>query len=175
MFFLIKMINLSLELIQNILEFLDLKNQIILKSLCKNYYDGLRIYDFYNISRHYKDKLNDEILKSYSYVKYLDASNNFKITNINHMTNLKKLNASRNCGINNEGIKNLNLIKLDMNNNISNKELKNLNLIKLSLVNNDKIKNLNHMTKLKKLNASAGNCIISDKSIKGLNLIELQK
>ena len=34
----------------------------------------------------------------------LNASDNNKITNVNHMTNLKILYARRNCGIDNEGI-----------------------------------------------------------------------
>jgi hypothetical protein len=43
----------------------------------------------------------------------LYADGNSKITNINHMTNLKILSAqSPSCGIDNNGIKDLNLIKL---------------------------------------------------------------
>ena len=43
----------------------------------------------------------------------LNASHNSKITNVNHMTNLKKLDAGgSDCGINDAGIKNLNLVEL---------------------------------------------------------------
>ena len=40
-------------------------------------------------------------------MKYLDAYGNPKITNVNHLINLKILNANGNCGINDNGIKNL--------------------------------------------------------------------
>jgi hypothetical protein len=48
----------------------------------------------------------------------LNANNNSKITNINHMTKLKVLCAFGSCGINNRGIINLtNLEVLNANNN----------------------------------------------------------
>ena len=54
------------------------------------------------------------------------------------MINLQKLNASRNCGIDNDGIKGLNLIELYVS-------------------NNPKITNVNWMKKIQKLDAS-GDC-----------------
>ena len=39
----------------------------------------------------------------------LNACSNSKITNVNHMSNLKKLYAEHGCGINDDGIKYLNL------------------------------------------------------------------
>ena len=42
----------------------------------------------------------------------LNAYGNTKITNINHMTRMRKLNAGGLCGITDEGIKDLKLVKL---------------------------------------------------------------
>ena len=62
----------------------------------------------------YLIKLNDEILKNYKHVIKLNAKNNSKITNINHMTKLKVLCAFGSCGINNRGI--INLTNLEVSN-----------------------------------------------------------
>ena len=59
-----------------------------------------------------------------------------------YMTKLKELDASVDCGINDEGIANLNLEKLNASDNF-------------------KITNVNHMIKLKVLNASV-KCGIDD-------------
>jgi len=124
--------------------------------------------------------------KKYSKIKYLDisntsiadkdikhlnlitlnASNNRYITNVNHFTNLRILDASRYCGIDDVGLSDLNLIELDASDNI-------------------KITDINHMTNLKRLRANVSKtiytclefyrseCGISDKSIESLNLEEL--
>jgi hypothetical protein len=86
------------------------------------------------------------------------------------MTNLQILSVEGNCGINDEGIKNLNLIKLNANCNsiitninhmtnlqilqacdcgINNEGIKNLNLIELYAYGNNNITHINHMTNLK--------------------------
>src|SRR5439155_584370 len=144
---------LYLDLLNLIFNKLDFLNQIRLKQVCKFYYNNLHIIDLYNIDYKYKKLLNDEILKNYHYIKYLDVWNNPKIKNISHMKNLKKLHCSDYCSISNEDIKDLDLIELYAN-------------------NNPKITNINHMKNLKKLNCS-DTCAISDKVIKDLDLIEL--
>ena len=63
---------------------------------------------------------------------YLNVSNNSKITNVNHIINLKILCARQNCGIDNNGIKNI------------------INLEELNVNRNPKITNINHMINLKK-------------------------
>ena len=88
--------SLPIELIQYIFNYLNFDDQIKFKSLSNDYHKGLRIYDLYNIDIKYKQKLDDNILKQYVYLKYLDAKNNEKITNLNHMINLQKLNTSYN-------------------------------------------------------------------------------
>ena len=57
--------------------------------------------------------MNDDILQEYKFAIKLDARDNPKITNINHMVKLKVLRAFANCGIDDYGIKKLNLEKLD--------------------------------------------------------------
>jgi hypothetical protein len=97
----------------------------------------LEIHDFYNIDKKYLRLLNDKILLNYPFIKYLNASANKEITNLNHIYNsLIKSNASYSSGINDNSIKKINL------------EI-------LYVQNNPKITNLNHMEKtLIELNAS---------------------
>ena len=64
-------------------------------------------------------QFNDESIKYLNLIE-LNASDNWKITNISHMTNLKILEA---CGWS----------------KIDNKQIFNLNLIRLNSLNNDKI------------------------------------
>jgi len=75
----------------------------------------------------------------------LNANKNEKITNVNHMKHLKELNASDDCGIGNEGIKDCDLVILN--------------------ANNKKITNVNHMKNLKELYAYY-DCGIGDEGIK---------
>jgi hypothetical protein len=89
----------------------------------------LKIYDLYNIERKYLVLLNDKILLNYPFVKYLNVSHNPKITNVNHMHNLIKLNAS-------------------YFSEISDYSIRDLNLITLYTDDNYKITNVNHMNKL---------------------------
>lgn len=60
--------------------------------------------------------INNEGIENLN-LKKLFAANNSGITNVNHMSNLKILDASQYCGLNNEGIKDLNLIDLIFQNN----------------------------------------------------------
>lgn len=53
--------SLPIELIQYIFNYLNFDDQIKFKSLSNDYHKGLRIYDLYNISYKYIEKLNDEI------------------------------------------------------------------------------------------------------------------
>ena len=57
--------------------------------------------------------MNQKILQYSIFEKVMDlnASYNSKITNVSHMKSLQILCASGNCGINQEGIKGLNLIQ----------------------------------------------------------------
>ena len=188
--------SLPIDLIQYcIFDKLDFKTQLRFRQICKRL-NRVDIHNMcYNIDDEYLDKLSDEILINYPKVKYLDASYNSKITNVNHMTKLQILDIHGMCGIDNNGIKHLNLIELGAFNNrkitninhmtklqildasydcgLDNNSIKDLNLINLDVWNNPKITNVNHMTNLQILNASGYECGLDDNGIKDLNLIKL--
>ena len=113
-----------------ILDKLDFLSKIRLRQVCKKFY-RLEIWDFYNIDYEYRSKLTDTILMAYPFIRKLNADSISKITNVNHMTKLQVLCACFNCGIDDNGIKDLNLIKLNTS-------------------YNSKITNVNHMTNLLK-------------------------
>ena len=137
------------QLICDCLDFIDVLHHKIISKRFKS----IKIKDLYNIDLKYLRNLNDHILKQYIDVTELNASNNSKITTLNHMTKLRKLNITGDCGVGDQGI-------LD------------LNLEELNAENNPKITTLNHMTKLRKLDIS-GNCGVGDQGISDLNLEEL--
>lgn len=74
------MINFNLDILYLIFHNLDFLSKIRFRNVAK-YYRSLNIYNFYNISNKYLYLLDDNILSKYSFIKYLQASNNFKITN----------------------------------------------------------------------------------------------
>jgi hypothetical protein len=141
-----KINKLDINVIYIIFEFLDFSSKIQFRCTSKYMHFSFlqkrtEIHDFYNIDKKYLKLLDDKILLNYPFIKYLDANghysritdkgiknlnnvtklnayNNTKITNINHMNKLIELNASaRICRIGNSGIKNLNLEKLDAHDN----------------------------------------------------------
>src|SRR5258706_292463 len=134
------------QLICDYLDFIDILHH---KIVCKQF-KFIKIKDLYNINSKYLCKLNDCILKQYVDVIELNARHNPKITSLNHMTKLKILNISWNCGVGNQGISDLNLEELDA-------------------WYNPKITTLNHMTKLRILNIS-GDCSVGDQGTSDLNL-----
>src|ERR1700744_2527608 len=112
--------NISIYDLQNIFNFCDFKSQLYLSSSCKLFNNNLLIVDLYNINENIRSLLNDKILKQskYKYVTKLNASNNYKIKNVSQMAStLKILNANFNCGIDQNGIKDLHLTKLNASNN----------------------------------------------------------
>ena len=95
-------------------------------------------------------KLIKEGIKDLQLIEKLNANNNEKIKNVNHLTKLKILYCNGICGIDQEGIKDLQLIE------------------NLYATNNKKIKNVNHLTKLKILNCSY-DCGINKKGLRIYN------
>src|SRR5882724_472483 len=97
----------------------DFPSQIALVSTTKEFHTDLKILDLYHIDDRYLSKLTDEILKYpiFDQVELLDADNNSNITDISFMASLKVLNARHHCGINQNGIKGLNLVTLNASNN----------------------------------------------------------
>src|ERR1700753_1959286 len=122
--------NISIYDLQKIFNFCDFKSQLYLSSSCKLFNNNLLITDLYNINYNVRSLLNDKILKQskYKYITKLNASGNEKIKDVSQMAStLKKLNASYNCGIDQNGIKNLHLTELHA-------------------YYNEKIKDVSHMT-----------------------------
>src|ERR1700744_6182866 len=108
--------NISIYDLQKIFNFCDFKYQLYLSSSCKLFNNNLLITDLYNINYNVRSLLNDKILKQskYKHVIKLDAYDNKKIKDVSQMAStLKILDASFNCGIDQNGIKNLHLTKLD--------------------------------------------------------------
>ena len=125
-------IHLPIELWTLILDLLDIKLQVRLIQLCKTIKNKIFITDLWHIHYKLKRKLTIEIVKKYPNIKKLccagetsriryddliglnlvelHADNNLRIKKINHMTNLRILNAEWNCGIEDEY--GLNLVEL---------------------------------------------------------------
>src|ERR1700761_2837992 len=100
---------------QTIFYFCNFKSQLYLSSCCKLFNNNLLIVDLYNINENIRSLLNDKILKQskYKYITKLNASNNKKIKDVSQMAStLKILNADNNCGIDQNGIKDLHLTEL---------------------------------------------------------------
>lgn len=195
-----KLVEFGFVIWQNIiLDYLDFNEKLLLRHVSK-YHNKIEIYDFDNIPYKLKEKLTDEILINYHFIKYLNASYNKNITTVNHMKNLRILHAyGWSCGISDEGLKNVNLIELyaGENNNITTvNHMTNLqklsvygcagissigddglkdivNLITLAAMHNKNITTVNHMTKLEILYANGLNCGIGDEGLKNVNLVEL--
>ena len=72
---------IPIEIWQKILFRSTFLQQIRLRQICKRFYEQLEIHDFGNIDK-YSSLLTDQILTNYSFVKYLDISNNKNITNL---------------------------------------------------------------------------------------------
>ena len=153
--------DIPLEICDKIFSYLDFQSKIRLRLTCLKFYHGLRIIDLYNIPPNFLDKLDDNIIKEFKYLKYLDASFNEKITdnslkNLNlvklnsswnekitdnsilHMTKLQILYAEGICGITDKSINKLtNIIELKVriNINIDKDAINHLKFIKLKIDN----------------------------------------
>src|SRR6202012_3029865 len=192
--------NISIYDLQNIFNFCNFKSQLYLSSSCKFFNSNLLITDLYNINNNVRLLLNDKILKQskYKYVTKLDASDNEKIKNVSQMAStLKNLCADGNCGIDQNGIKDLHLTELyaydnekiknvsqmastlkilyaDGNNcGIDQNGIKDLHLTKLCASNNEKIKDVSQMASTLKILDASYYCGIDQNGIKNLHLTEL--
>ena len=104
---------------ETIFNLLELKSQLKLISTCKYFEDQFFIKKLVKNIR-----LSDDIIfqKKFSRIMDLDVSNNPKITNVSFMKNLKILKAGWHCGIDQNGIQDLDLVRFSFN--IYNKKLK---------------------------------------------------
>lgn len=182
--------DIPIEIYQLILSHSIFLSQIRLRCMCKLFHEKLEVHDFTNCD--YTKLLTDDILRNYSSIRKLYATDNTKITNVNYMCQLKILYAGGNCGIDNEGIASvtgLEVLCANFNPKITNvnhlKRLKilyatyvcgiddngiaNINLERLYASANSKITNVNHMSRLALLYAGS-NCGINDEGIANVKL-----
>ena len=97
------------------LYFYDLKDTTNLYNLNKDHQGNIRIINLYDILQKNRNRLDQQIIEQNKYknVEKLNIDDNEKIKNVNHMKKtLKKLNCNWNCGIDQNGISELNLIAL---------------------------------------------------------------
>ena len=148
---------------QIIYNYLNFEEQLKVKYLNK-ICSSLNIMNIKDLPSRLLYKLTDEILYRYPFCEKLNVTFNTNISNINHMKNLIELDCE-NCGINDNGIKdlyNLKNLKASYNKNITNiNHMKNLieleardasgelyNLQMLNFSFNKNIKDINHMENL---------------------------
>ena len=95
----------------------------------------------------------------------MNLKNCTNISNVNHLRNLIELDASGGCGLNDDGIK----------------DLQNLRILNASNITNayarygKYITNINHMKNLVELDAAGNYCCLSDDGIKGLTNLKKLK
>lgn len=152
------------------------------------------MYDF----RYSSCSISDENIEHLTKLKRLNAYDNPKIKNINHLINLVELNCGGKCGVADENIIGLYKLKyLYANNNPNIKNINHLiNLVKLNCggkcgvtdenitelyklkqlytSHNPKIKNIRHLQNLEILGCMGYDCLVCDEDIKQLkNLKEI--
>jgi hypothetical protein len=86
---LINMDKLDTNLIYLIFNYLDFLSKIKFRCISKYVHHFIVIDDFKNIPEKYLNLLDDEILINYPFIKYLNACDNKKITNVNHSLRTK--------------------------------------------------------------------------------------
>ena len=147
--------SLYINLIQNIVNFSDLKTQIKLCSLCQENYYFLKIFI---LDTSYYSNITQEIIEQnkFNKLRELNILNNIKIYNINFLKfTLEKLDASgEKCRITQKGIQQL--IKLKYLNVSDNKNIKSINFVK----------------DIEELNASIYECGITQEEIEQLTKLK---
>ena len=190
-----------IEIFQLILFKSDFLTQIRLRCVNELFCSKLEIHDFWgddfwSTYSGCSKYIDNDILRSYPFIRSLDIDSNPNVTNINFLTRLEKLDICATCSIGDAGIANLNLKYLRCRGNkrvtninhmtkleylqaandktgISDSSIVNLaNLTTLIVWDNTKIRNVGHLTNLTSLNASEM-CGIGSTGISNLNLRKL--
>lgn len=144
----------------------DLKDAINMYNLSKSHQDNIIIKNLCHIPDTYLRKLTQKIIeqKKFHRVEKLYAWDNKEITSVDHMykspifgvtDSLKILACGNRCGINQDGISQVNLTILNAH-------------------NNKKITNVNHMKNTLKILVCSGECGIGQEGISQLSLIQLE-
>ncbi len=145
---------LCIDIIQSILNYSDFMTQLRLTTLCKEYYEKLKIY---SIDKEYGHKLTQIILNNpiYNRLQILNCDYNPNITDINHLgESLIELHCRSNSGINDFGIKDLKKLQI------------------LDCEYNKNITDVNHLTELIKLHCY-GYSGLNDFGIKELKKLQI--
>ena len=119
-----------------VFNYLDFYDKYTFKRTRK-FMNKIHITDLFDIEDKYLENIDDDILLNHRFAIRLYICDR-KISRVNHMTKLKELDASYDCGIGDNNIKDINLEKLNAN-------------------HNQNISDVNHMTNLKELNACSEN------------------
>ena len=141
-----------LDIVQTIINYGKLENQIKLSQINKHMYGSLYVLSVWS------DKVNQQIIEKriFSKLKKLKCGGNKKIRNVNHLKNtLKILHCQEYCGIDQNGISELQFIEhLDCN-------------------FNSKINNVNHLKNtLKVLKCGGNSCGVNQDGISELEYVE---
>jgi hypothetical protein len=146
---------LPLEILDIIFDYLDLRSQIQFRTTCRLFreFDITNFWDTDGLIE--SSKITTKILKLYPKIRYLNLRDNRKVSDINFLTKVVKINVSGFCTMPDSGISKLK------------------NLVYLNSQNNRFIKNLSKKKKIKYLNAN-GYCGINSDNIKHLDLIEFK-
>src|SRR6185437_9335889 len=117
---------IPIDILQIIVDFSDFNTGLAIIIVNKETNKKLKIKYIKN-----ENKLTDEILKQqkFSHLKVLNVCDNKKVSTVNHLVKLEELNVGASCGIDQNGIAEINLKKLNASDNY-------------------KIKDVNHMNKL---------------------------
>lgn len=173
---------LPIELWQIILDYSYFIEQINLTMVCKYFNNNLKIFDFlcnntdsFSWSYDYdkiNEKVTNDILKKYPYIKFLDISFMENVTDegIKHL----KLHTLRtNDNITDDGIKHMNLYELCSNRNITDEGIKYMtNMEDLNIASeNVTDKGIENMTNLKYLDEHWSG--ITDEGLKNIKLLHL--
>src|SRR5271154_3017156 len=104
-----------LDIWQVIFQHCDLLSKLKLFLVCSDFYRSFYITDLYTIPKIYLYKISNSVLKQqkFSRIIELNISEAKKICDISFLTNLKKLNISGECGIDQHGIQGLDLVELN--------------------------------------------------------------
>ena len=105
---------LCLDVVQIICDFCDFKTQLNLIQACKEYDENLKIRKL-TCTVKINQQITQNILqqKKFNQLRYLNASYNEKIINVNHLKDtLIELHCTRNCGIQQEGINELRKLQI---------------------------------------------------------------
>jgi len=103
--------NYPLDIWDDIFQRCDLLSQLNLFAVCSDFYRSFSITDLYNIPEKYRNRLTILVLRQTKFGRLvqLNVGGNKHVTDVSFLTALKNLNVNGQCGVDQQGIKGLNL------------------------------------------------------------------